>query len=165
MQGAQESNGRSPLRLAVAVALIAVIAAVAAVVALQRDGEDEPTPTAQIEATFEADLPGSAAPATPSGTPIGPATAAPNATPAPSPCGETGRPAATEEIAVVNAEVRLREGPGTTCRTIQFIPEGTEVRILSEMQIDDAGNIWSRVRLVESGTEGWMGFTFLDIQS
>ena len=153
------------MRLALTVALIAIIAVVAAVVALQRDGDDDPTPTAQIEVRSEADLPNAATPATPAGTPVGPATAPPNATPVPSPCSETGRPAATEEVAVVNAEVRLREGPGTTCQTMQFIPEGTEVQILSEMQIDDAGNIWSRVRLVESGTEGWMGFTFLDVQS
>jgi len=165
MQRSQVSNGRSRLRLAVAAALILGITVIAAVVALRQDGDDEPSPTAQVGTRSEADLASAATPATPSGASSGPATAAPNATSASSPCDATGQPAATVRIAVVNAEVRLREGPGTTCPTIEFIPEGTEVQILSETLIDDAGNIWSRVRMVESETEGWMGFTFLDIKS
>jgi uncharacterized protein YraI len=60
-------------------------------------------------------------------------------------------------------QVRLRTGPATACSSVDRIPEGTGIDILSGMVVDDDGNLWTRVRRTDTGTEGWIGSTFIEL--
>ena len=69
---------------------------------------------------------------------------------------------ASRSAVVAADQVRLRTGPATVCNSVDRIPEGTGIDILSGMIVDD-GNLWTRVRRTDTGTEGWIGSTFIEL--
>ena len=60
-------------------------------------------------------------------------------------------PAFTDLRVVTGSSVRMRSGPGTSNDIITSLTRGTEVAVL-----EDGGNGWVRLQVVETGAEGWM---------
>tara|TARA_R100000789_G_scaffold67590_3_gene63570 strand:+ start:66197 stop:66934 length:738 start_codon:yes stop_codon:yes gene_type:complete len=63
------------------------------------------------------------------------------------------------DLRVVSASrVNLRDGPATSYGIVAKLDEGIEVEVL-----DDTGDGWVKLRLVDAETEGWMSDDFLNI--
>jgi hypothetical protein len=140
----------------------------------------DPPPDAASEAVAEggaaaaASGPGAVAPAV-QGPSLGPliapalteaglgVLAAPAATPAatqpaaPQPAGASAASAAGSRLRFVDTTaVNLRAGPSTGFAVLAGLPGGTAVELL-----DEAQGGWQRVRVAETGVEGWVSARFL----
>lgn len=68
-------------------------------------------------------------------------------------------PAAADMRQVDATRVNMRSGPSTDYRVLDTLTQGTAVEVL---EIDTAGaEPWARLRVVNSGLEGWMAEIFL----
>ena len=52
---------------------------------------------------------------------------------------------------VAGTRVNMRQGPGTDFGVIDTLPGGTQAEVL-----EVAANGWARIRIIDSGAEGWM---------
>ncbi len=82
----------------------------------------------------------------------------PTAAPAPT---DTATPPPRTAVVIAPAGLRLRSRPGTDSEQLQLLPDGTLVELLPEREEDSDQQVWQKVRLPDSGQEGWVFAAFL----
>jgi hypothetical protein len=90
----------------------------------------------------------------------------PSEEPTTSACDVTGEPAvASERVVISNDGVNLRAGPGTDCDVVSFLNAGTEGSVIGGSVEDASGTAWVKVRIDDTGEEGWVSAEYLESAS
>ncbi|HFQ93315.1 MAG TPA: hypothetical protein ENK32_04865, partial [Anaerolineae bacterium] len=119
--------------------------------------ETEQLPTVASVATLPALSQPTAVPPTTTPEPTA-TTPPPTAAPAPT---DTAPPPPRTAVVNAPAGLWLRSRPGTDSEQLQLLPDGTLVELLPEREEDNDQRVWQKVRLPDSGQEGWVDTTFL----
>ena len=82
----------------------------------------------------------------------------PTVAPAPT---ETATPPLRTAVVNTLAGLWLRSQPGVNSSRLQLLPDGTLVELLPEREEDNNQLVWQKVRLPDSGQEGWVAAEFL----
>ncbi len=119
--------------------------------------ETEQLPTVASVATLPALSQPTAVPPTTTPEPTA-TTPPPTAAPAPT---DTAIPPLRAAVVNAPAGLWLRSQPGANSSRLQLLPDGALVELLPEREEDNNQLVWQKVRLPDSGQEGWVAAEFL----